>query len=227
MGIDDTEQRQSNLIIGILIVAVASIVVAFALVIGGTKLFSQNKVCPVSIGLFSEAENKPELQEPKIENFVSVAKSGCTWMDTAKGEIIIDDANTHLPDWAVLPLCITQEELNNYYVTVRVTGGYRPECGSIKFYQKGLEVGKIDLNWGTAVHEPCYTDIYRVTFSTAANIELESNQWPDYPSWLTFDSNYDIVTDKKVQVCLCTKWTGCHFWLILLQKQFSESPYSQ
>ena len=223
MGIGDTEQRHSNLVLGILIVLVAFIFVAFALVIGGT----QHKTQPVSIGFFSEEVNKPELQEPKIENFVSVAKSGCISMDTEKGSITIDDANTNLPDWEVLPLCITQAELDNYYVTLRVTGGYEPECGCITFTQKGVEVGKIDIDWGTPVHEPCYTDIYTATFSTATDIELESNQWPDYPAGLTFDSNYDIETYKKVEVCLCTKWVGCHFWLVLLQKIFSESPNSQ
>ena len=227
MGIDDTEERHSNLVIGILIVAVASVFVAFALGIGGTKLFSQNKVQPVNIGLFSEIDNKPELQVPNIENTVPVAKGGCIEMDTAAGTITIDETNTNLPTWEVLPLCITQAELDLYYVTLRVTGGYTPECGSIKFYQKDVEVGRIDVNIGEAVHEPCYTDIYYITFTTGSDIELESNQWPIIPDEFCFNSNYDIVTEKKVTVCLCTEWTGCHFWIILVQKMFSESPNSQ
>lgn len=225
MGIDDTVKRHSNLVIGILIVAAASIFVAFALVIGGTQIFSQNKVQPVNIGFFSEEANKPELQEPKIENSVSVAKGGCIWMDTVAGSITLEDEN--LPAWEVLPLCITNDDLSEYFVTLRVTGGYEPECGKIEFKQKGAVVGTIDITWDHWYHEPCYADYWNATFTTATDIELESNQWPVIPPDFTFSSNYDIVTQKKVEVCLCTKWTGCHFWIILIQKQFSESPNSQ
>jgi hypothetical protein len=225
MGIDDTEERHSNLILGILIVAVATIFVAFALGIGGTKLFSQNKVQPVSLGFFSEEDNKPELQVPNVENTVSVANGGCIEMDTEAGSIEIDSAN--LPAWEVLPLCITNNDLIDYYVTLRVTGGYTPECGQITFYQKDELKGTIDVNWAHVGHEPCYADYWTATFTTATDIELESNQWPVIPDDFYFSSNYDIVTEKKVTVCLCTKWTGCHFWIILVHKIFSESPNSQ
>lgn len=215
MGIDDTEQRHSNLVLGILIVAVATIFVAFALGIGGTKLFSQNKVQPVNIGFFSEEVNKPELQEPKIENSVSVAKEGCIEMDTEAGSITIENEN--LPAWEVLPLCITNDDLLDYFVTLRVTGGYEPECGSITFTQNGALVGTIDITWDHWYHEPCYADYWNATFSTATDIELDSNQWPVIPEDFAFSSDYDIETYKKVTVCLSTKWTGCHFWIILVQ----------
>jgi len=215
MGIDDTEQRQSNLLVGILIVVVAFIFVAFALGMWGTKNFSENNVLPVNLGLFSQENNKPELQEPEIGNTVSVANGGCVEMDTEAGSIEIIDA--YLPQWEVLPLCITNDMLMDYYVTLRVTGGYAPECGSIKFYQKDAEVGRIDIRWTYLGHEPCYADYWQATFTTAEDIELESNQWPVIPDGYNFCSDYDIETYKKVTVCLCTQWTGCHFWIILLQ----------
>ncbi|MBY8992376.1 MAG: hypothetical protein KGD58_16640, partial [Candidatus Lokiarchaeota archaeon] len=132
-----------------------------------------------------------------------------------------------LPDWEVLPLCITNDDLLDYFVLLRVTGGYTPECGSIQFYQQDVEVGRIDVNWAYMGHEPCYADFWEATFTTATDIELESNQWPVIPDEFCFNSNYDIVTEKKVTVSLCTQWTGCHFWIILVQKMFSESPNSQ
>ena len=216
MEIDETVKGHSNFVIGILIVSVASILVAVALGIWGTQIITHDQSEPLGLGLSSSVEKStPEFDTAETDNLVSVAMGDCIEMDTEAGKIEVFNAN--LPDWEVLPLCITNDMLADYFVTLRVTGGYTPECGSIKFYQKDVLQGEIDITFTHERHEPCYADYWSATFSTGSDIELESNQWPEYPEGLTFSSNYDIEVEKKVTVCLCTKWTGCHFWLILTQ----------
>ncbi|MFX1489107.1 MAG: hypothetical protein ACFFBI_08165 [Promethearchaeota archaeon] len=222
MEIDETNESQSKLVMWILIVSVASIVVAFALGIGGMLLFSQQRLHPVAAGFHPEEFEKPEVIEPIIENSVSAANGGCTEMDTEPGTIEIIDAN--LPCWDVLPLCITPDMLQDYYVTIRVTGGYEPECGSITFIQKDEVKGTIGIAWDYLGHEPCYADYWQAHFVLCDNIELESNQWPVVPDGLEFCSEGNIEEAKKVTVCLCTYWTGCHFWIMLIQKKYFRSP---
>lgn len=226
MEIDETVKGHSNFVIGILIVSVTSILAAFALGIWGIQFFSHDQVDPIGLGLSSSVESStPELDTSKVDNLVSVAKGGCMEMDTEPGTIEIDYAESVLPDWAVLPLCITNDMLSNYHVSLRVTGGYTPYCGCITFTQEEVEVGKICLDFGTPVHEPCYTDIYTVTFSTTDDIELKSNQWPStIPDGFSIDPCGDIENHKKVTVCLDTCWSGCHFWLILTQHFYFWSP---
>jgi len=222
MEIDETNESRSKLVMWILIASVTSIVVAFALGIGGMLLVSHQRLQPVAAGFHTEEFEKPVVVEPIIENSVSAANGGCMEMDTEPGSIEIIDAN--LPCWDVLPLCITPDMLEGYFVTVRVRGGYTPECGTITFIQKDEIKGTIFIEWAWLGHEPCYWDYWEARFVLCENIELESNQWPDVPDCLEFYSEGDIVEAKKVTVCLCTKWSGCHFWIMLVQKKYFRSP---
>ncbi|MFX1314475.1 MAG: hypothetical protein ACFE9T_01305 [Promethearchaeota archaeon] len=201
----DRVKLEISIVAGILLVLIVSIFLGFALV--GGSLTNSDNIKP-SINLeYKKLQVDIAGTDPYISGYnpiVSVAQKGCCCMDTVKGEIKIYDYN--LPE--VLPLCLTQEFLDNYYLTVAVTGGYDPIGGTITLYQKGEWKGDIDIVWTYLGHEPCYTDYWQANFVlTDGPIELDSNQWPDgaYPLF----PEYCTIPGKEVCVVYESLWQGC------------------
>jgi hypothetical protein len=195
-----------SIVAGILLVLIVSIFLGFALV-GGSLINADNIKPPVSLD-YRKFQADIAGIDPYLSGYnpiVSVAQDGCCLMDTEQGEIDIYQYN--LP--AVLPLCLTQAELDNYYLIVNVTGGYEPLNGTyITLYQKGEWKGDIEIVWNYLRHEPCYVDYWIATFKlTDGPIELDSNQWPTgadpcFPE-------YQTIPGKKVCVMYETLWQGC------------------
>lgn len=203
----DRVKLDLSIVAGILLTLVVSILLGFVLV-GGFLINTDNIHAPLNLGYQTSQVNIIGADKYISGNntIVSVAQDTSCSMDTEKGSIVIYDY--YLPD--VLPLCITQEVLSNYYVVVAVTGGYEPIDGSITLYQKGELKGVIDVDWTYRGHEPCYTDYWVATFvlpDGVDSIELESNQWPDGAKPLF--PEYCTIPGKKVCLDIDTLWQGC------------------
>jgi len=227
MIIDTMERRQSKLIVGILVITVFAICVAFASECGGQYKVKQDDY------YLPNSNNSSNLIEDSSGNkeIVTVAQGKwITGVDTEKGKIEI--VQEVLPNWQVLPLCITDDLLDPYWVTIKVTGGYHPYDGwFIDLYQDNWGgkntkefVGRIDLIHNKIDSGCCY-DIYNITFDVCGPcIELDSNHFPDIPAgWnLIKDVCGTETLNKLVDIQISTHWYGCgeryqRFELILSQ----------
>lgn len=165
---------------------------------------------------------------------VSVLEGTCiNDLDTVPGQITITEEV--LPN-EPLPLCITQEWLDQYYVIADVTGGYEPlggiiivtqgegdkaECrGLIKIIPEPVSDGCCD--------NCCVPKEWKFTFQLCDGpICLESNHLPIVPDgWWTCP---DKTLQKEVDLCIKTKWAGCcleeqEFIVILAHKAMSQNP---
>jgi hypothetical protein len=163
--------------------------------------------------------------------------------DTAAGSIEIIHENLPGPDYE-FPLCITQADVDEFYMVVAVIGGYEPLGGSVLVFQdKNCLQGCIEIDWqpvdchvGDANGgEPCDDCITYWEAKLIVNnpICLESNQAPTVGSDFTVCPS-DIDLMKDVWLCVKTMWTGCplpdqQFIVILAHKAMSqkEIPYSR
>jgi len=154
-----------------------------------------------------------------------VPESDCLGLfDTVPGTLeIIEERLPTDP----LPLCIDNDYLADYSITVRSIGGYAPKWGAIFLNQlKGdyCFEGVICAEFTdiTTVDEcPCVVD-YLVTFTVKDPICLDSNHLP-----VGFDQS--ITLDKEVAVSYYSVWEGCHletqeFVVILAHKAMSQNP---
>ena len=143
-------------------------------------------------------------------DFVMESESGC-WgpLSTDVGSIEVVDYN--IPD--VLPLCLNNEYLRQWYVDVLVYGGYNPweSGGYIDVWQKGEYKGTIDIMWTyLAKGECCAYDYWRATFYVVEDNCLESNQYPDVDPWrINYPADQDTIPGKCVYFDIMTYWTGC------------------
>ena len=164
---------------------------------------------------------------------VSVPESGSFGpYDTERGTMEIVDMK--LPT-EPLPLCIDNEYLQDFSITVRTTGGYEPKGGWITVTQgqgdKKECRGFININYddGTKVEgECCTTYDYVLTFTVDRKICLESNHVPANPLG-DFCVWPDKTLDKEVFLCVQSIWQGClldeqEFMVILAHKTMSQNP---
>jgi hypothetical protein len=140
---------------------------------------------------------------------VSVAES-CDWMclDVDPGCICVYDG--YFPD--TLPVCITNDWLEDKWVTLCVYGGYEPQCGMITLSQcKTGKSGVIFIEWTEEDPTgcPCGAELWTATFWVEEPIVLDSNHVPDVciPGCEVVDGPADL--DKWVCACICTQWCGC------------------
>ena len=202
-----TEQRTDQMIM------VVSIALVLALVVGGFVVAAH------SVG---GQDGSPALHEQSAvldsldlvetahlsareTDFVLGSKSGEWVFDTEKGSIEVLDF--YIPE--IMPLCLTEEELNRWYVDLLVVGGYELICGYIDVFQKGAYVGTIYLDW-TVTHDDvlCCVDYYHVSFY-GGPICLDSNQYPDVCAPFELCAPFDTIPGKEVTFDLSTCWTGC------------------
>ena len=206
-----TDQRTDQMIV------IISLGIVFALTVGGfvmaANIYGDQDRSPVDDQLavilddFDLAETA-QLQALREPSFVWESESGC-WgpLCTEQGYIVFDDYN--IPE--LLPLCIDNEYLSQWYVDVLVYGGYHPWGGYIDVWQKGEYKGTIDIVWTwIGKGECCAYDYWRATFSTDCRICLESNQYPDVAPWdLYHPDNQRTIPGKCVYFDIYTYWTGC------------------
>ena len=240
MRIDTTDQRQSKYIVGILIITVFAICVAIVFGCGGYLRVKQDNYNLInsnfSLNLIEGSSGN--------EKIVTVAQGTALYdLDTEVG--YIEGLGEVLPNWEVVPLCITDELLAPYWVTIKSVGGYKPYGNwFIDIFQDAKElvvgrerIGQIALIY-TEVPElsgSCYT-VYNITFDVVGEcISVDSNNFPDFPpGWVLTKEVYCTPDlNKKVDIEISTYWYGCgepyqRFELILSQKiVFPESPNSR
>jgi len=148
-------------------------------------------------------------------------------LDTKRGTLEIVDSN--LP-CGPLPLCITQEWLDQWYVVVDSLGGYEFQGGMMVIKQKDIDDQYIKIiAKRSAFRHPAMTyGLYFELCDPDHPIVLESNHVPDIigdPSWLCVIP--DKTLDKEVDLCFVTTWTGCfkpdqNFLVILAHKAVSQ-----
>lgn len=140
------------------------------------------------------------------------------FMDVDPGYLCVSDA--YLPE--TLPICITNDFLEEFYITVSSYGGYAPLNGWVRLFQMktdGMYEGQIDITW-TLVGEAvcpctgCVADIYEATFTVEAPIMLESNH---PPAAICGDCDLCFIPEwapeelgKEVFVVIQSDWTGCN-----------------
>ena len=147
--------------------------------------------------------------------------------DTVPGTLEIDYANSNLPTAdEILPLCIDDAYLSQYYMNVVSIGGYSPVWGAIIINQlKGEDCfeGVINANFRETILDDCPGTVnYYVYFTVENPIGLDSNHLP-----VGFDQS--VILEKWVDVCFATKWKGCElpnqeFMVILAHKAMSQNP---
>ena len=143
-------------------------------------------------------------------NFVWESESGC-WGGICTEKGTIDIVYENIPD--ILPLCIDNDYLAEWYVDVLVFGGYNPweYGGYIEVWQKGELKGIVNIVWTwTGKGECCAYDYWRATFFVDDKICLESNQYPDVDPWhIGIPGDQQTIPGKCVNFYIMTYWTGC------------------
>ena len=159
------------------------------------------------------------------------------FMDVDAGFLMVADAN--LPD--TLPICITNDYLAEFSITVYSYGGYAPLNGWVRLFQlktDGAYEGQIDITWTQmdSVVSPCtgcIVDVWVATFSVAEPIMLESNHPPAH---ICGDNDLCFIPEwapetlgKEVFVIIQSDWTGCEspdqkFRVIPAHKSLSWNP---
>jgi hypothetical protein len=245
MKIDDSNKRYSMIIVGILLITVLPVFVAFSMGVMGSRVFSDYCAQPIGGGL-PEQSGKTD-SENTLNNYqgndklVTGSKKGCDFpydWDTEKGKIDVDIDQD--PDYE-LPLCIKSTtdltELNNALnITAYVCGGYCPQddWSQLKLIQCG-NVYWLGIDWTYVGHPTippydccCCWKEWEAEFYYISDICLtKSSQLPDTPSCLPICSHDKVWPDdiKEVELELKIKWEGCHFWTIPSSDfQFPESP---
>jgi len=202
-----TEQRTDRMIL------ILSIGIVFTLAVGGFAIaatgLGDHHQRPLDNRQTTVLDNfdlveTAQLQTERAIEFVLGSESGEMVVDTEQGYIEVLDY--YFP--AVLPLCLTQAEVDTWYVDLLVVGGYELVCGYIDVYQKGVQVGTIQLDWYTEHGEMCCMDYWYITFLTN-DICLDSNQYPEIIAPFEFFAPFDEIPGKEVTLDLYTCWTGC------------------
>jgi hypothetical protein len=208
-----TEQRKGHMIL------IVSMGILFTLAVGGFVMAvnsyedqNQSPIEDVQSAILDEFD-LAETAQPQILrelDFVLESESGY-WgpLCTEQGYIAVDYYN--IPE--VLPLCIDNDYLQEWYVDVLVYGGYNPweSGGYIDVWQKGAYKGTINIVWTwIGKGECCAYDYWRATFYLDEKICLESNQYPDVAPWdISWPDGQQTIPGKCVTFEIMTYWTGC------------------
>jgi hypothetical protein len=246
MKIDDSNKRYSMIIAGILVISILSIFVAITLGSGGYRVYTQKGTQPHCIGFQSTEYEASERNLPENKKVVSVADKCEQTHDTKPGCITIEYKEIPYE----LPLCITQEEINDWWILYKVCGGYLPDkkdwiriCGSIRYpvldnygwivldQDKTPEGGIILMTEMEVIQDatlPCccyYVNISGFVLYCNQEIHLDSNHHPTGCQIVENGPGYDGDLDKLVELDIITNWEGCHldkqeFRIILTQKNY-------
>lgn len=144
-----------------------------------------------------------------IDEIIPVAYSGTEEhrFDTEKGEIKVDQYYFD----EVLPLKITDEEIEDWWVTVKVKGGYTPYDGWIYVDQvKTDKSGKLKITWTFVESLDCCYDIWNATFTVKEPFCIDSNQYPDGSEWDYWNPGGTTIPGKDEFIFSWTTfWKGC------------------
>jgi hypothetical protein len=192
-----------------------------------TEIISKEMPSEIKISEDQSGEVNSEVKDGALVGLCDglVPESGCLGrFDTVPGKLFVVGSN---PPTGALPLCITNDWLEHYNVTVRSIGGYSFKYGAIFLNQlKGGKCFEGIINVYKIAEIPvpgcpCAVD-YVLGFTTLNPICLDSNHLPE-----GFDQTPTL--GKWVDACYCTTWEGCHedyqeFKVILAHKAMSQNP---
>jgi hypothetical protein len=188
-------------------ILIVSITMVFALAVGGfvmaANIYGNQDQSPTDDiqqtvkDYFDPAETAP-LQTLRKSGFVMESECDCWTFHTERGYI---DWYWNIP--TELPLCIDNDTLLGWGLTVFVYGGYEPIGGDILLTQKGDDKGIIYIQWTHAGKGPCCAyDYWDASFYVLDDICLDSDQYPE-------EVGVGYIPDKYVWFNWCTDWTGC------------------
>lgn len=144
-----------------------------------------------------------------IDEIVPVAYRGFEEhrFDTEKGAIEVDQY--HFDEY--LPLKVTDEAVEDWWVTVKVKGGYEPEHGWVILDQvKTDKSGKLKVTWTFVESLDCCTDVWNATFTVKDEFCIDSNQYPDGADWRKYNPDGDTIPGKDLFTLNWeTIWKGC------------------
>ncbi|MFW9886394.1 MAG: hypothetical protein ACFFEX_18565 [Candidatus Thorarchaeota archaeon] len=159
----------------------------------------------ISWNVYSESN-----QDTLAQYNIGLRSEWAGWtLETEPGYIEIYDAS--LPD--VIPLCITQDWLNQFYVIVHAYGGYDFDWGTLKLEQEKtgkcyiLDVVIIDQWTGDC----CVDYYYRFELKLRQDpICFDANNFPTITGDFTeyHDPAYEDL-NKEVTACFMSQWSGC------------------
>lgn len=222
----ETNDSYSNTVMGILIVTLA---ITVGLSVLGVVVVAENGSQNDDFELPFIPEKIPLKDiisdEASVEvSDVSVPECGCVGpFDTVPGTLEVKEEVLPV---GPLPLCIDNDYLKDFYVTVRSIGGYSPKWANVILNQMKTGVWcdyELNVDWTDSIVPgcPCAVD-YKFTFSVDNPVCLDSNHLPE-----GFDQ--EITLDKEVWFHYSTMWEGCHevsqqFPVILAHKAMSQKP---
>jgi hypothetical protein len=155
-----------------------------------------------------------QIPESRTDIIVPVTEYHAGCMDTEPGKItFLEGEFPH-----VLPLCWDQADMDLWYLTFEVYGGYVPlDLGSYMMVSQGKE-GKmfcVDIVWteDDIYPECCCHSSWTATFVLIEDVCLDSNQYPTYEGHPYFSvckpPFQDTIPGKKVFVEIYLQWSGC------------------
>ncbi|MFX0011726.1 MAG: hypothetical protein ACFE9R_15540 [Candidatus Hermodarchaeota archaeon] len=240
----ETNGSYSNTVMGILIITLSfslglSVLGVLVIALDGSQedTFDLPYIPDKSFeDIISQGSSDPKASEDGTREIMDEASLGVSdepvpesgyvgRFDTEPGTLEIDWTRTYLPE-GPLPLCIDNDYLANYYMTVVSVGGYSPKWGAIYLNQLKGDVcfeGVVFAHFEEVILDDCPCTVeYLVTFFVCEPICLDSNHLPQ-----GFDQ--DVTLGKEVDVCFASQWEGCHldtqkFMVILAHKAMSQNP---
>jgi hypothetical protein len=231
MKIEDGSTRYSIIIAGVLGLMVLSIFILVFSSAWNINFYPQNNPLLLGGGLESSFEEKNENEDEdfgiKIGPVAQKGRVDC--LDTEQGYIKVIDKYFDYP----LPLHLSEEEINDWYVELEVRGGHDPLDGYIDIYQgKEGYKGRLWMEWNYLGLRPSWFEFWNVTFKPEGDIFLDSNVYPEFDNdWFSIDKEGEIP-GKDVSFDVWTLWTGCgeddqHFEIILVQSLCFQNPHSR
>ncbi|MFX1396728.1 MAG: hypothetical protein ACFFAS_06750 [Promethearchaeota archaeon] len=182
------------------ILGISVLVVAFLGVGAGIALTFQNEHEESIPNFLGNRDVSSSVRETEIKR------------DTVVGRVDIDIDYYCNED---LPLCLTDDYLNQYWSASAEITGYDLMWTIFAIYQKGELKGYVYIDWGTPRREPCWTDYYTGTFYLLNTsfylvdyIALESSYFPDGAEPLD-DNCGDLIPDKEVYFYGKSRLKGC------------------
>jgi hypothetical protein len=140
--------------------------------------------------------------------------------DTEQGSIEVTGG--YMP--TVLPLCINNDTVGNWYADLTVIGGYTPYDGFVCFVQKHEFAGKVYLLWHDMGAAPSCGESWHLTYYVKHDFVLDSNQYPTLIGDAVIPPpGQTTIPGKEVCLSVVTFWKGCHepnqFFTILSAQQ--------
>ncbi|MFX0073988.1 MAG: hypothetical protein ACFE96_00990 [Candidatus Hermodarchaeota archaeon] len=227
MEIDDSNKRSFVIFAGILVFTLLSIFMIILLGVGSAKTYDQSNFIPLGGTLNQSFASKSDNEDSGSNKFAPIAQRGLVdCLDTEQGYIKVLDYYFDYP----LPLHLSEEELDDWFVTLEVRGGYEPLEGWIDVYQsKEGYKGRIWMDWTYLGWRPSWYEYWEVSFKPDEDLFLDSNQFPEMDhDWFFIDKEGEIP-GKQVQFDVYTLWTGCgeedqNFEIILVHKLCFQNP---